>query len=151
MATNARFIEWLYSQTEVVQVAGLRSRLCAADLAEFSIDGHEINNRSAGTQLHQANFVLTPLHGAAKRAAVEAKHCFKINNTQHKVINFANVDHGDSEELLSRLSAARTFSRARAASVIDASCLNTTLRGPNDDRRQRVRWIGCQVSTRSRR
>lgn len=94
MAANAWFVEWLDPQAKVIQVAGFLSRRCAASSAEFAIDGYEINDRSAGAQLHQTNVVLASLHGAAKRAAVKAQHAVKVDDAQYEMIDFSNTDHG---------------------------------------------------------
>jgi hypothetical protein len=93
MAANARFVEWFYPETEVIQVACFLSWRCAAGSAEFAIHGHEINDRSASAQLNQANFVLASLYRTSESAAVEAKHAVEVDNAQHKMVDFANTKH----------------------------------------------------------
>jgi hypothetical protein len=93
MAANARFVEWFYPETEVIQVACVLSWRCAAGSAEFAIHGHEINDRSASAQLNQANFVLASLYRTSESAAVEAKHAVEVDNAQYKMVDFANSDH----------------------------------------------------------
>jgi hypothetical protein len=93
MAANARFVEWFHPETEVIQVARFLSRRGTAGSAEFAIHGHEINDRSAGAQLNQANFVLASLHRTSESAAVEAKHAVEVDNAQYEMVDFANTDH----------------------------------------------------------
>ena len=93
MAANARFVEWFYPETEVIQVASFFSRRCAAGSAEFAIHGHHINDRSASAQLNQANFVLASLYRTSESAAVEAKHAVEVDNAQYKMVDFANTNH----------------------------------------------------------
>lgn len=93
MAANARFVEWFYPETEVIQVARFLSRCCTAGSAEFAVHGHEIDDRSAGAQLNQANFVLAPLYRTSESAAVEAKHAVEVDNAQYNMVDFANADH----------------------------------------------------------
>jgi hypothetical protein len=93
IAANARFVEWFYPETEVIQVACFLSRCCAAGSAEFAIHGHEINDRSASAQLNQANFVLASLYRTSESAAVKAKHAVEVDNAQYQMVDFANSDH----------------------------------------------------------
>jgi hypothetical protein len=93
MAANARFVEWFHPETEVIQVACFLSRRCTAGSAEFAIHRHEINDRSAGAQLNQANFVLASLYRTSESAAVEAKHAVEVDDAQYKMVDFANMDH----------------------------------------------------------
>ena len=93
MAANTRFVEWFHPETEVIQVASVLAWRRAAGTAEFAIDGHEINDRSAGAQLNQANFILAPFHRASERAAVETKHAVEVDNAQDKMVYFADTDH----------------------------------------------------------
>ena len=80
MAANARFVEWFYPETEVIQVACFLCWCCAAGSTEFAVHGHKINDRSAGAQLNQANFVLTSLYRTSESVAVEAKHAVEVDN-----------------------------------------------------------------------
>ena len=93
MEANARFVEWFYPETKVIQVACFPPWRCAAGSAEFAIHGHEINNRSASAQLNQANFVFASLYRTSESAAVEAKHAVEVDNAQYKMVDFANTDH----------------------------------------------------------
>ncbi len=93
MAANARFVEWFYPETEVIQVACFLARCCAAGSAEFAIHGHEINDRSASAQLNQANFVLASLYRTSESAAVKAKHAVEVDNAQYQMVDFADLDH----------------------------------------------------------
>jgi hypothetical protein len=93
MATNAQLIKWVYPKAEMIQVASFRSRGCAACPAELAIHGHEINDRSASSQLDQADLVLASLDRASEDSAVEAKHAIDVDNTQDKMVDFAKADH----------------------------------------------------------
>jgi hypothetical protein len=83
MATKARFIKWVYPKAEMIEVASFRSGCCAACAAEFAIDGHEIEDGSAGSQLNQADLVLASLDRTSENSAVEAKHAVEVDNTQY--------------------------------------------------------------------
>ncbi len=93
MATNARFIKWLQAKAEVIQVASFLSGCRAARSAQLAIHRHEIDDGSTGSQLNQANLVLTALDRASQNSAVEAKHAVDVDNAQDKMIDFANADH----------------------------------------------------------
>jgi hypothetical protein len=93
MAANARFIEWIDPKAEVIQVASFPAGCRAARSTELAIHRHEINDRSAGSQLNQADLVLAPLDRAPKNFAVEAKHAVDVDDAQDKMVDFANADH----------------------------------------------------------
>ena len=99
VSANTRLVERLHPQAKVIEVPGFLSRCCAASLAEFAIDGHQIDDGSTSAQLNETYLVLPSFDNASKRAAVEAKHAFRVDNAQHQVINFADVDHGGRAEL----------------------------------------------------
>ena len=83
----------------MIQVAAFLPGRCTTGFAELAINGHEIDDRPPSAKLDQANFVLTSLDRAAQRSAVKVKHCFEVNNAQHKVINVANVEHACSQRV----------------------------------------------------
>ena len=93
MATNARFIEWVDAKAEMMQVATFLSRRCATRSAELALHGHEINDRSASSQLNQADLALASLDGTSENSAVEAKQAVDVDNAQHKMVDFADADH----------------------------------------------------------
>ena len=93
MATNARFIKRVYPQAEMIQVASFLSGRCTAGSAEFAVYGHEIDDRSASSQLNQADLVLASLDRASENSAVETKHAVDVDDAQYKVIDFADADH----------------------------------------------------------
>jgi hypothetical protein len=93
MATKARLIKWVYPKAEMIQVASFLSGCCAACPAEFAIDGHEIEDGSARSQLNQADLVLASLDRTSENPTVEAKHAVEVDNTQYKMVDFANADH----------------------------------------------------------
>ena len=51
-------VEGLDTQAEVVEVAALAPRRGAAGPAERAVDGHQIDQRTSGAQLHEADLVL---------------------------------------------------------------------------------------------
>ena len=51
------------------------------------VDRHEVDQRPARAQLHQADGVLAPLEGAAEHVAVERHHCRFIAHPQHHVVD----------------------------------------------------------------
>jgi len=98
VAANTGFVEWLHPQTEVIEISPLLGRGGAAGSAQFAIDGHQIDDGSARTQLDKADRVLPSFHGATQHAAIEMKHAFEVDNAQNEVINLADVDHGGRDE-----------------------------------------------------
>jgi len=93
MTTKARFIKRVYPKAEMIEVTSFFSRCRAARSAEFAIHRHEINDRSASSQLNQADLVLASLDGASENSAVEAKHAVDVYDAQYKMVDFANADH----------------------------------------------------------
>jgi hypothetical protein len=93
MATKAQFIKRVYPKAEMIQVASFFSGCRAARSTEFAIHRHEVNDRSAGSQLNQADLVLASLDRTSENSAVEAKHAVEVDNTQYKMVDFANADH----------------------------------------------------------
>jgi len=94
MAANARFVEWFHPEAEMIEIACFHSWCGATGSAEHSVDRNQINDRSARAQLDQANVVLTSVHCAAKNVAIKAKHGLEVDDAKHKMVDFANMDHG---------------------------------------------------------
>jgi len=65
----------------------------AARPPKLALQRHEINDRSAGSQLNQANLVLASLDGTSENSAVEAKHVVGVDDAQYEMVDFANADH----------------------------------------------------------
>ncbi len=93
MVANSSFIEWLYPKAEMIEVVSFFARCCAARSTEFAIHRHEINDRSAGSQLNQADLILASLDRTSENSAIEAKHVVDVDNAQHKMADFTNADH----------------------------------------------------------
>ena len=93
MAMHAGLVKRVYPKAEMIEVPSFLSRCCAAGFAELAIYRHEIDDRSARSQLNQADLVLASLDRASKNLAVEAKHPVDVDNAQYKVIDFADTDH----------------------------------------------------------
>ena len=83
-------------QTEVVQVAPFRAGRGTTGTPELSSDGHEVNERTAGAKLNQADFILAPFHSAAECIAVEMQHFLQVNDAEHEVIDVEETKHGVS-------------------------------------------------------
>src|SRR4029077_18468327 len=94
MARDGEGIERLDAQAQVIEIAPFTARALAAGAAELAVDGHQINEAAAGTQLHQAYFIMPALHAAAESLAVERQHAVKILDAQDPAGDFPNADHG---------------------------------------------------------
>jgi hypothetical protein len=64
---------------------------CAANLAEFSIYGHQIEQRATSTELNQTNPILATLDRAAEHLAVKANHAVEVDNAQDKMVDFPSM------------------------------------------------------------
>jgi hypothetical protein len=96
VSSDARFMEWLNPEAEVIQVPRLPAGCGPARLAEPPCDGHQVKQGTACPQLKQPNIILASLDRAAQRITVEAQHLLEIKDSKHKMVDFAKVDHGFS-------------------------------------------------------
>src|SRR6185369_3166521 len=94
VGADRRFVEGLDAEADVVQVAAFRPRRRAAGAPELAVDGHEVDQRAAGAQLHEADLVLAPLDRAAQPLAIETQDAREVGDAQDDVVDFADVDHG---------------------------------------------------------
>ena len=94
MAANGSFIEGFDAKAEIIEIAALLSGRRPASALELSGNGNKVKQRAAGAQLNQANRILPPLDGATEHVTIKAKHLVEVDNTQHKMVDFTNVDHG---------------------------------------------------------
>ena len=78
----------------MIEVAAFLARRRTADTSQLAGHGYKVKQRAAGAQLNQPDGILSPLDGAAQHPAIKAKHLVKVDNTQHKMVDFTNVDHG---------------------------------------------------------
>ncbi len=93
MTVDCIGVERFYAHTEVIHIERLRPRRGAAHASEFPIHWHEIDERTSGAQLDQAEIILAFLDVAAEHVAVEACHFLGVDDAEHHVIDFANADH----------------------------------------------------------
>jgi hypothetical protein len=56
-------------------------------------DRYQVNQRSSGMQLNQADGIVAALDGATQYATVETRHPLQVNHSQHEVVKLANVNH----------------------------------------------------------
>jgi hypothetical protein len=111
-AANTGFIERFHPKTKMIEISSFRARRSAAGTPQLAFDRHEVNQRSAGPQLHQTYRILSAFDRASQHPAVKMKHLLQINHAQDQVINFANANHG---LILIQLVAARTDASTRTA------------------------------------
>lgn len=93
VAANGDFVEWIDADAEVIEVPAFLPGWCAPGDSEFAIHGDEVNQRAASTKLNQADEILSSLNRASEDHAVEVKHLVEIDNAQHQMIDFPNMDH----------------------------------------------------------
>ncbi len=96
MGADARLVEGLDAQAVVVEVAPLAGRRRTAGAAEHAVDRHQVDQRLAGAQLHQADRLLAPLDAATEHADVEAEHRVEVDDAQHQVVDPADRDHAQA-------------------------------------------------------
>ena len=92
MAADGRFVERLDAQAKVIQIAALRAGGCSASFAQPAVNGNQIDDRTAGTKLYQADSVLAFFHRATQGVAVKAEHGLEVDNTQDKMVDFADAE-----------------------------------------------------------
>jgi len=92
---DRRCIEWINTKAEMIDVSPFDARSRAPIAPELSVDRDKVYQRSSRAKLDQANLVPSPLDRTPKRGDVKLDHRLQINDAQHQVIDFANVDHGD--------------------------------------------------------
>lgn len=78
----------------MIEVSSFRSGRGSSGTPEFAVNRHEVEERTTGAKLYQADGVLATLDSAAERVAVKAKHPIEINDAQDEVIYLAYADHG---------------------------------------------------------
>jgi hypothetical protein len=93
MSANAGLIERRQAEAEVIEVTAFAPWRPAAGAAEFTLDRHEVDQRSASTQLDEADVILAPLNGAAEHFAVKPDHLFRVGDAQHDVVDITYADH----------------------------------------------------------
>ena len=97
LRAQGRLVERLDPQTEVVQVAPFLARRGTTDTPEPSIDGHQVNERTSGSELNQADLILAPFDRAAKGIAVEVHHFLQVNDAEHEVIDVEETEHDHAQ------------------------------------------------------
>ena len=90
---QGRFVEWLNSQAEVVQIPPLFTRRGTADAPELPADGHQVDEGAPGAELNEADLFLVALHGAAEGLAVEPEHLFQLDDAKDEMIDIDEVKH----------------------------------------------------------
>src|SRR6267378_1690512 len=92
-AANAGFIERFYPKAKMIKISPFNARRRAAGTPQLALDGHKVDQRSAGPQLDQTNRILSALDRTPKHLTVKVKHCVQIEDTQYQVINIANANN----------------------------------------------------------
>ena len=87
MTAKALLVEGRYLQREMIDIAPLLARTRAARAAEFARERNEVDQRSAGAKLDEADIVLALLRRAAQRSHIERKTAFEVRDAQHHVID----------------------------------------------------------------
>lgn len=93
VAANSGFVERVYAQAEMIQIARLFSWRCATGAAKFAVNGYQINEALTGAELNKADFVSLPLNRASEYVTVEMQHPTEVDHPQHQMVDFLNADH----------------------------------------------------------
>lgn len=89
----------LDAQAKVIQVMPAAAGRLTTTAPNSAPHCNQIDQRTARTQLHQANVVLPLFFMATQDLAVEALHGRNIDGTQHDVVDFADSNHCSSPNL----------------------------------------------------
>ena len=109
------FIERLDPNAEVIEVPAFLRRWRTPGFAKLPIDRHEVDQGAPGAKLNQPDGVLASFDRASEHVAVEAKHAIEVDDTQHKVVDLTDTNHGrgvSSKRLSSAACNGETSSRA---------------------------------------
>ena len=87
MRAQRRFVIGPYAEADVIDIAPLGAGRGAAGTAELARHVHEIDERAAGAQLIEAEFLLPTLDLAAEYVAVEAKRRVEVGHSQNYVVD----------------------------------------------------------------
>src|SRR3954466_6114462 len=93
LGADRPLVEGLQSKTEVIQVASFAAGRRAARAAELAVHRNEIEHRSAGAELHEADSIAAPIDGATEQVTIERDHRLDVDNAQHNVVDVANRNH----------------------------------------------------------
>jgi hypothetical protein len=55
-------------------------------------DGHQVDQAPTGAQLDETEALLPPLDRAPKHLAIEMQHALEVDDSQHEVIDFPDLD-----------------------------------------------------------
>lgn len=88
------FIERLDPNAEVIEVPAFLRWWRTPGFAELPIHGHEVDQGAPGAKLNQPDGILASFDRASEHFAVEMKHAIEVDDTQHKVVNLTDANHG---------------------------------------------------------
>src|SRR5690242_20250149 len=89
MREDFRFVERSDLDREMIEVAALVSRSRAAALSQHALERNEIDQRSSGAHLDEADALLALVDAAAEHVAIEVQTRREILDAQHDVIDRA--------------------------------------------------------------
>ena len=78
----------------MIHVVGLLSRRGATKASKLAVNADEINERSASSQLNQADLVLPAFFMTAEYVAIETLHGFDVDGAKDDVVDFTDANHG---------------------------------------------------------
>jgi len=87
LLTDQFLIEWLDSETEVVQISPLLARRRTASTPKFAFDRDEINQSATGLELDQSDIFLVALQGATQGITVEVHHFREIDHAKYQMVD----------------------------------------------------------------
>lgn len=83
-------IEMFNAQAEVVQIPAFVSRSGATCRSKLAIDWNQVDERVAGTKLHQAQIISPPFYVAPQNIAIKGQHRFEIDDPQNDMVDLAD-------------------------------------------------------------
>ena len=88
------FVERLDPNAEVIEVPAFLRWRCTPGFAKLPIHGYEVDQGAPRAKLNQPDGVLASFDRASEHVAVEVKHAIEVDDTQHKVVDLTDLNHG---------------------------------------------------------
>src|SRR3546814_19609270 len=99
VGADGRLVERGDRDREMVDVAAFAARRRAARRAQLAVDGDEIDQRTAGAQLIEADSGLHALVGAAENLPIKAGHTVEIDDAKDHMVDRAKGERSEERSV----------------------------------------------------
>src|SRR5687768_10362230 len=96
MGEDRRLVPGQHPEADMVDVAPFRSRAGAAHAAELPLHRNEVDQRSAGSQLVEADLRLDLLDGRSEHVGIKAQGGLEIADAKDDMVDRGQPDHAAS-------------------------------------------------------